>query len=373
MNSRENALAILNYEKHTALPVVSFGYWPETTEKWCKEGYITKEESDSYIHEGDNSVGDQSIMKKLGFDFNWNSCIPGKNLFDPPIPGVVLEEKEDGSQIIRDGFGLICRVRPGTVSIPEHIGTALTGREAWEELYLPRLQMHADRVNREVFAALPAPADRSYPIGFHAGSLIGQMRNMLGVEELSYLYVDDEELYVEIVDTICGLGYEVAKGVMETGVTFDYAHFWEDICYKNGPLVSPAVFEELIGPWYKKMTDLFTAHGIKIVSVDCDGWIDSLVPIWLENGVNTMFPIEVGTWGGNIGDWRAKYGPQIRGVGGMNKNVFSRDKKAVEEEIERLKKLIDLGGYLPCPDHRIAPDAKFELVAYYCELLRKLS
>ena len=59
-------------------------------------------------------------------------------------------------------------------------------------------------------------------------------------------------------------------------------------------------------------------------------------------------------------------------MGGMNKTVFARDRAAVEAEVERLKKLIDLGGFIPCPDHRIAPDAKFELVQYYCELMRKL-
>ena len=53
----------------------------------------------------------------------------------------------------------------------------------------------------------------------------------------------------------------------------------------------------------------------------------------------------------------------------MNKTVFSRDYKAVDAEIERLRPLIELGGYLPCPDHRIAPDAKFENVQYYCCLL----
>ena len=54
------------------------------------------------------------------------------------------------------------------------------------------------------------------------------------------------------------------------------------------------------------------------------------------------------------------------------KNVFSQDKAAVEAEVERLKPLVDLGGYIPCPDHRIAPDAKFELVQYYCDLMRKI-
>ena len=153
---------------------------------------------------------------------------------------------------------------------------------------------------------------------------------------------------------------------------FDYAHFWEDICFKNGPLISPAVFREFVGPWYKKITDLTSSYGIEIVSVDCDGMIDSLIPIWLENGVNTMFPIEVGTWNASIAPWREKYGKQLRGVGGMNKTIFARDREAVDKEIERLKPLMDLGGYIPCPDHRIAPDAKFELVQYYCEQMQKI-
>ena len=33
---------------------------------------------------------------------------------------------------------------------------------------------------------------------------------------------------------------------------------------------------------------------------------------------------------------------------------------------------LDLGGYIPCPDHRIAPDAKWENVQYYCEKFRKV-
>ena len=44
---------------------------------------------------------------------------------------------------------------------------------------------------------------------------------------------------------------------------------------------------------------------------------------------------------------------------------------AVDEEIERLKPLIELGGYIPCPDHRIAPDAEWDNVRYYCERMRK--
>lgn len=372
MTFRENAMAILHYQPYEKMPVVSFGFWGQTVDKWAKEGHITQEEADSYKKGGDNSIGDRMIMDKLGFDFNWGSCVGMNVLLDPPFEKEVLEELPNGGKIIRDEQGLICMVKPGVVSIPAEIGTSLVDREAWESLYLPKFQMAAKRVPLDRIKNLPNPEDRQIPLGLSVGSLIGNMRNILGVENLSYLYVDDEELYVEIVDTMCGLCYECMKLALETGVKFDYAHYWEDICFKNGPLVTPAVFDELIGPWYKKMTDLLLEYGVDIVSVDCDGLIDSLIPTWLENGVNTMFPIEVGTWNASIAPWREKYGKQIRGVGGMNKTVFSKDKEAIDAEVERLKELIKLGGFIPCPDHRIAPDAKFELVQYYCKKMHEI-
>ena len=59
-------------------------------------------------------------------------------------------------------------------------------------------------------------------------------------------------------------------------------------------------------------------------------------------------------------------------VGGMNKRVFSRDRAAVDAEIERLRPLVELGGYIPCPDHRIPEDCQFDLIRYYCEQMRKI-
>ena len=57
----------------------------------------------------------------------------------------------------------------------------------------------------------------------------------------------------------------------------------------------------------------------------------------------------------------------------MNKNVLGTDRAGVDAEIERLRPLIDLGGFIPCPDHRLPPDAEWDLVKYYCDKLRELS
>lgn len=368
MNNRERVRAILHYQPVDRVPVVAFGYWNETLQKWANEGHITQAQCDGYY---DNSQADQEIMQKLGFDFNWNSCFDSNVGLMPAFEKVVLRTEADGSIIERDENGLIVRTKPGIISIPSEIGTTLTDRDAWEEHYLPKLQFGEERVNwKGIQWQLDHAGERDIPLGLHCGSLYGFVRNLLGVEELSYLQIDDEELYAEVINTCADICYRCVERVLSSGVEFDYAHFWEDICFKNGPLVNPSVFAEFVGPHYKRITELLAKHGIDIVSLDCDGCIDKLIPVWIENGVNTMFPIEVGTWNASIAPWRAQYGKMLRGVGGMDKRVFAQDKAAVDREIERLKPLVELGGFIPCPDHRIAPDAIFENVAYYCERFR---
>ena len=373
MNNRQRVNAILHYQPYDRMPVASFGYWEETLDKWAAEGHIRREDAEEYRQKGDGSPADQRIMAKLGFDINWGGAQGGCTGLFPAFESEILEQCADGSKVIRDSNGLIVRVNDDIVSIPAVIGTSLKDREAWETLYLPRLQYCEARIDDAHFQRLrQEDAVREQPLGLYLGSLYGFIRDMLGVENLAYLAVDDEDLYVEIIDTVAELSYRLAERILSYGIGFDYAHFWEDICFKNGPLVNPAVFDACVGKHYRRITDLVRAHGIDIISLDCDGCIDLLAPIWLKNGVNTMFPIEVGTWNASIQKWRDQYGRDLRGVGGMDKRVFAHDRAAVDAEVQRLKRLVVLGGYIPCPDHRIAPDAKFELVQYYCDQFRKV-
>lgn len=370
MTIRENVKRILHYEDYDYMPVVHFGYWTELLQKWHAEGHIT----DAEMGYGDGNAADRSIADKLGFDFCWTAQVGCHNGLLPGFESKTLETRPDGSVIVQNGSGLIQMVKPGIDSIPSTQGTLLTGREAWEELYKPRLQPDARRYNVDWLKSVAAQQNsiEDRPFGAHMGSLYGSIRDMLGVENLAYLYADDEDLYAEIIDAVGTVCYSNAKVMLEAGIRPDFAHYWEDICFKNGPLVSPAVFAEYVGPQYKRINDLLNSYGCDIISLDCDGCIDKLVPVWLENGVNTMFPIEYGTWKAEITPWREKYGRALHGVGGMNKNVFGRDYAAVDAEIERLRPLVELGGYIPCPDHRLPPDAVWENVQYYCERFRKV-
>jgi hypothetical protein len=382
VTNRECAMAILNYRSYDRLPIVHFGFWDETLEKWRLEGHISREQASQWA---DATPLDKEIGRKLGFDFNWVTCFLPANKLSPVFEEKVVEEYSDGSRKVLNEEGVIILTKPDKISIPQEFDHLLKDRTSWEKYYLPKLRFSISRINEGFLTAgrtvlkfepaglefLKKDKEREDPIGLFCGSLFGQIRNWLGLEGLSYLYADDEELFDEIINTVGELSYKIVDNVLQTGAKFDFAHFWEDICFKNGPLFSPQIFEKKVGPYYKRITSLLSTRNIDIVSVDCDGCIDALIPAWINNGVNTMFPIEVGTWDASIKPWRQKYGKIIRGVGGMNKTVFAQDSAAIDNEIERLKPLVELGGYIPCPDHRIAPDAKWDNVRYYCDKMRK--
>lgn len=372
---------MLNYQTYDRLPVVHFGFLGDTLKRWEGEGHIALEAMPPI---GDASVGEDELSRRLGFDCNYHRVFGPNARLDPPFERRVLEVLPNGHRKVLTGTGAIVVESDDNQSIAPHVDHILKDRRDWEREFLPRLRFTPERVNgvgvncggqmRSFVAGgreyLLQP-DRPTHILMHCGSLYGVLRDYLGIENLCYLLADDEGLVDEMIRVNAELCYQCTEAALASGVHFDLGHFWEDIAFKNGPLVNPAVLAAKVGPHYRRIVELLGRHGIDLVSLDCDGDIASLVPVWLEVGVNVMFPIEVGTWQASFKPWRERYGRELRGVGGMDKRVFSKDYAAVDAEIERLKALVELGGYLPCPDHRIAADARWECVQYYCERLRR--
>ena len=379
MNNRERILAILNKRPADRMVATHFGLWGETAQKFLAEKRFTLDEvGGEFPH--NNSAAQHLLMTKLGFDFGWEPFLPVNFFLTPPFERKVLEECADGMRLVRNAYGAVELECAEAGSIPAEVDHLLKDRTSYEEHYRHRLTFdEATRFPMEQYRQLlhnPVFGGDDNPRRLFAGSLFGRLRNAMGVEGVSLLYYDDEGLFREIIDTIGELTFRCVETQLRIGreenVKFDYAHFWEDICFKNGPLVVPDIFAEYVGPHYRKITALLHENGVDLVSLDCDGCIESLAPVWLKNGVNVMFPIELGTWNGNYGRLRELCGEYIRGVGGMNKFVFASDYTVVDREIERLKPYVEMGGFIPCPDHRIPPDAKWENIQYYCDKIKNM-
>lgn len=370
MTNRERAMNILHFKPVDRLPAVHFGYWGELLQEWVEQKKIPAELAHGNY---DGSEVERELDRLIGWDFNWYRTVGSANGLRPGFEYKVLEEFPDGTKRVQSGSGIIERIKPGIASIPSEDDYLLKDREAFETLYRPKMQYAPERVNLEYYKHFNETRPQDLPVGLHLGSVLGDIRNMTSVIGMSYLmYDEDEELFADIVDAYAEMQYQCAEAILATGAKFDFAHYWEDICFKNGPLLSPDIFEEVCAKHYKKRNDLCHKYGIDIISLDCDGVTDRLLPVWFENGVNTMFPIEVGVWGDQFEPAREKFGKGMLGVGGMDKTALRKDKAAVDAEIERMKRLASLGGFIPCPDHRLMPGTKFELVQYYAEEIKKI-
>ena len=157
MTNRERALAILNYQDYDKMPVVHFGFWTDTLDKWISEGHLP-EEARGW---GDGNEIDKMITKKLGFDFNWYSCRGGLQSLLPRFEEKVIETMPDGSEKFLNSDGVVVLRKKGAGSIPAEIDHLLKDRKSWEEHYLPRLQFSEERVDKAAFYALRDDSDRS--------------------------------------------------------------------------------------------------------------------------------------------------------------------------------------------------------------------
>jgi uroporphyrinogen decarboxylase len=208
--------------------------------------------------------------------------------------------------------------------------------------------------------------DRDYPLLLHVGSLYGRQREWFGLVRVSEIIYDDRPLFEEIVETSADIAIRVIDRICgESGVRPEAAAFWEDMCYKAGPLISPRIFDEVLVPHYRRIVDALHRYDVDVILVDCDGNIEKLMPLWLDVGVNCMFPVEVGTWGADPVAYRARYGRDLLIMGGFDKRILARSRREITAEVERLAPTVEEGGFIPFCDHRVPPDVPLSHYLHY--------
>jgi len=365
MNHRERFRALMNYEPIDRMPLYYFGTWYETKVRWAEEGLTGFE------------VADRSLGPQLPeMDPDWEQGMWGAHglVRTGPISGrkeEVLEEDDD-SVVVRTSLGAIQRRSKGGSTIPEHIEEALKPtRAAWRKFKRMLDPSDSRRRPQGWETAASRLNEGETTRAFLAGSLYAWPREWLGVEAISYLAYDDPALYEEIIETVADHFMELLGPVLDR-VTFDLAYFFEDCCFRNGPLFSPDCYRRYYHGHYRRMVDFYHRKGVKRALLDSDGKTDALIPCWLESGLDIVFPIEVGTWRADPVELRQRFGKQLRMMGGVDKHVITQGEDAVRAHLQRLVPLVREGGYIPLPDHRIPPDCSLQQFRDYVRIFREV-
>ncbi|MCG2661130.1 MAG: hypothetical protein L6437_12910 [Kiritimatiellae bacterium] len=211
---------------------------------------------------------------------------------------------------------------------------------------------------------------RDYPLTLGVGSFYGSVRNWMGPEGISLMYYDNPDFMHEIAEYLLSFYMRTLDKALSE-VDFDAVSFFEDMAFKTGPLVSPAIFREFILPRYQQMTAYLRSKGVEIILVDSDGNLDELIPLFLEAGVNGVYPLEIAA-GSDPVKYQRQFGGRMILMGGVDKRQLSLDRAAIDRELDRIAPAVAAGGYIPYVDHHVPTDVPFDNFCYYIEQLKKI-
>ena len=354
MTELERYHATMAYSPVDYPPFWAWGAWPETLARWRQEGFDPANNNPEQLACSRSSIG------------NW--FFP-----HPPFERQVIEE-DDAHVVYVNHEGIRMKEMKGNPrsSMPQFLQFPVSNRRDfrrfWEERMQPDLTQRVGPNWRDDLARLRARPGPLIVIADRWGGFFGPQRNLLGVESLCLLFHDDPALLEEMMDRTAEFVIAILRQLLSV-VQIDAFGLWEDMAYNHASLISPAMVRRYMLPRYRKVVEFARASGVEYVGLDSDGQIDELIPVWLDAGLNFLYPFECQA-GMDVVAVRRKYGRELRLWGGIDKRAVAKGEAAVEAELARVKPLIDEGGYIPHLDHSCPPDISFANYSYY---LRRLA
>ena len=335
---------------------MEFGYWKENFETWklfTDNGITNNEDADIF------------------FAFDTIKSVGGNLWMHPAFEQREVEDRGD-TRILMNSDGLLAEVpKDAHETIPHFLESSVKTPDDWTRVKEERFRRDDPARIIDVAALAAAhPADRDYPVGVNCGSLMGKIRDMLTFEGIAYAIYDYPEMLEDMVETVCLL-VEDSLDQLLGHIEFDFASGWEDIAFKQGPIVSLDFFQSVVVPRYARIGRKLRAHGIDIWYTDCDGDPRVMIPGWLDSGLNTMFPWEVNSAGHPAGTLEL-YAPDLRIMGGMDKMILAAGRDAISDYMKSLAPLVEAGGFIPFCDHRCPPNVPELDYLFYLDLKQEM-
>jgi uroporphyrinogen decarboxylase len=356
MNHRERYLAAaLGLPADRPPFYLSWGPWWTTWKRWEHEG--KPPEISDHRSFMDPDVPPQILPVDTG-----------------PCPELTRLVSQDADFTVHyDSWGILRRDTRHAESMSEFISFPIHSRADWEEFKQKHLDPHDPRRLQGNWRALGREwMEKGYPIQlgeYPDAGVFGPYRWLIGDEEGLVALRTMPDLGHEIMDHITTLYLTVWEQVVKE-VRVDVIHLWEDMCYVAGPLISPKMWEEFLGPNYRRIRAFADAHGIPVISVDTDGQPERITPPMIRAGVTLLFPLDVAA-GCDVNDWQARF-PELAFSGGIDKRELAKDFAAIDRELERIRPAVARGKYIPELDHLIPDDVSWENYQYFAAQLKKL-
>lgn len=380
MNASERLLKTLNFEymEEGGAFVETFFPWTLTAERWIHEGLPERFTPEYLYPKAEDRVRRyfNDLMTEPVRDFEQQFGLDQVKRMSFRIPfkcfdETVLEENDEYVlKLDEDGWQ---RAYYKTRDLVKEIRPVIADEEEWESLrekICRELEQYCtDERLKEIYGKY-SEGNKSgeFSIRFRASGFFWTPRELLGVEEHLMAFYEMPELLHEINEFVLENYLAYFDKIFDL-IQPEVILFEEDLSGANGPMISPDMFDEFVGAYYKRLIPFLKKKGVKNVFVDTDGDFRKLIPNFIEAGVDGFLPMDVNA-GMDIVEVRKMY-PQLKFIGAFNKLKIAEGPAAIDREFERILPVIRQGGYIPGADHQVAPSTSLENYRYYLKKLKE--
>ncbi len=358
----------MEYKPADRRPNHELGVWAQTALRWQREApEAVKDFTWNWFH-GEDALG-----------LDRREYIPVNFGFIPPFEPQLIEETDE-YEIYRDSLGIVRKaLKEGAIGgarmcMDQYLAFPVSQPEDFAEVKRRLVAAIPERYPADLDARIERWQKRDCPLilgeNCAANGFYWRAREFMGTEVLSYAWYDYPDLMHEMMEFFCDFIIETSRPVLEK-IRVDYFTLNEDMCMKNGPLLSPETFRKFIFPHLKRMVEFFKSHGTRYFAVDTDGDPTLLIPLLLDAGVDVLWPIERAA-GVSPVEWRRRFGKTLRLWGGVDKRVLTQSREAIRAHLREFIPLIEEGGFIPTVHHTVPPDVPWENFSYYMEMKQAL-
>jgi hypothetical protein len=369
VNHRERFIAALTFGKPDRIPFTPGGGRESTHARWKAEGLPDGVGAVAYAAE-------QIGLPDEALDRRRHDHLPFNFRMIPQFEEKLIERRAR-SQVVQDWKGNICEIgleydtsylnRTADFVTRSWIKCPVESREDWADMQR-RYDLEAPGRLPEDFEARAAKLrDRDWPTALVVTGPFWQLREWLGFEGLCMLLLDDPAFADEMIAFWSDFVAAMFERIFAHYVP-DHVMVQEDMAYKEKPMVGPDQSRRFLASTWQRWAKLSREAGVAVFDIDSDGYVDHLIPVWIECGANCNSPLEVAA-GNDLPAYRQRYGEQMAYRGGVDKRAMAAGGKVIEAEIERLVPVINAGGYIPGCDHAIPSDVSLPNYVHYCRLL----
>ena len=353
MDNRTRFLNVMHFQPVDHPPLTAGGEWATTRRRWEQEGLPPGTDLNEYF-------GLEPFpISPIGID----------TLLWPPFREKIIEEND--TFIVKiNARGVKERNFKHGNSMPEHLEYPIKGPA---DLGWLRERLDPDAPGRADDGWLEAARLKQAAgslIFCNGGMYFGFLNEHMGTQPLMYAYFDCPEFIHQVNDLLC-TACERALSAALPAFKLDSIGYHEDMGYKNGSMISPAMFREFMTPYYRRVDAIGRRHGVDVRWMDSDGDVRQLIPLWLECGVNLFAPCEAAA-GMDVVQLRKDFGRVALLMGGFDKRILAAGKQQINRELERIRPVIQDGGYIPGVDHSIPHDVPWENYCCFIEGLKAI-